>query len=191
MNYNINEIFTSIQGEGIDTGKVSTFVRLAGCNLSCSFCDTNFMFNKTMDEGEIVKRVDAKNVVITGGEPLLQNIVSLVAALAHRDIAITIETNGTFPISGLLYAHCSVSLSPKVNRKDCQVERANSLKVLYPFYNGITPLDFIDFPAKYKSIQVVSPDESPESIKEAIKIVRQLPAEWRLGIQLHKMIGVK
>lgn len=98
------EIFDSIQGEGIYVGMPSTFVRLAGCNQRCSWCDTPYAYVHRFEEKDvgteltvdwIVDRlVNCCHVVITGGEPLLQPIEELIARMPVPPIT-TVETNGT------------------------------------------------------------------------------------------------
>ncbi|WP_038113447.1 radical SAM protein [Veillonella montpellierensis] len=95
---NVIEIFNSIEGEGIRAGELCTFIRLAECNLRCSYCDTQYSFTggKKMTIGEIVKIVDRYgnyNVTITGGEPLLHDISALLDKLSNYYI--NIETNGS------------------------------------------------------------------------------------------------
>ena len=80
----INEIFYSLQGEGRHTGTPAVFVRFAGCNLKCSFCDTDHSRSVEMTEEEIVEEVrqfPARFVVITGGEPSMQVTASLIEKL--------------------------------------------------------------------------------------------------------------
>lgn len=93
----VAEMFTSIQGEGKFVGAPSFFIRLAGCNLRCEWCDTKYSWSKgkNLPESEIMKKVPnwIKHVVITGGEPLLQPIENLVSGLKTKFI--TVETNGT------------------------------------------------------------------------------------------------
>ena len=103
------EIFQSIQGEGRYLGVPAIFIRTAGCNLSCSFCDTKHSWDGTekgqaMTATEIVARIYRSNynaplVVITGGEPCLQkDIVDVIAALQMElGVTVAIETNGTLP----------------------------------------------------------------------------------------------
>ena len=103
----ISEIFHSIQGESTRAGRPCVFVRLAGCNLDCSYCDTAY----ARERGEpstreaVVARVEAyrcRLVEITGGEPLLQEETpALVSALLDRGREVLVETNGTLDISVL------------------------------------------------------------------------------------------
>jgi len=101
----ITEIFSSIQGEGLDIGKRQIFIRFANCNLNCEFCDTD---NKSKGEGlgigEVLKKIDDLNierinnsVVLTGGEPLCQSdfLKHLLPELQERGVKIFLETNGT------------------------------------------------------------------------------------------------
>lgn len=106
----VNEIFTSIDGEGVRAGELATFVRLAGCNLRCSYCDTAYALG--IGDGEMmsieeVKHTCAKmgirNVTLTGGEPLMQcGAVPLVAALSEYGFQVNIETNGSIDLSQLM-----------------------------------------------------------------------------------------
>lgn len=98
----ISEIFFSIQGEGREQGKPCMFVRCAGCNLDCRWCDSGFARSGGTEMStdavlEQIWRVNPQLVCITGGEPLLQEkaLIPLLASLHSRGIAVTIETNGT------------------------------------------------------------------------------------------------
>lgn len=99
MKYPIVEIFTSINGEGPKAGELATFIRLRECNLHCSYCDTRYACEKDspctwMELEEIVNKVEAKNVTLTGGEPLLsEGIDQLIEALKGHYVEI--ETNGS------------------------------------------------------------------------------------------------
>ncbi len=104
----INEIFLSIQGESLATGLPCIFVRLTGCNLRCSYCDTTYSFNEGSDMSikDIISVIKSyspvKLVELTGGEPLLQKeIVQLVEDLIAEDYRILIETNGTIPVKDI------------------------------------------------------------------------------------------
>lgn len=104
----VQEIFYTIQGEGPHAGRPCPFIRLAGCNLACTFCDTEFEsgINRRLGLEEIVGTVCAMPihdlVVLTGGEPMRQNIVPLVEALFNDGVKlIQIETAGTLWVPGL------------------------------------------------------------------------------------------
>lgn len=104
----ITEIFFSIQGEGTEIGLPTIFIRLAGCNLRCKYCDTKYAYKngKKLIINEIIdilNRWSCKRVCITGGEPLLQEaIYKLIDELIKRDYHLSIETNGTQSIDELL-----------------------------------------------------------------------------------------
>ncbi len=103
----VNEIFLSIQGEGEGVGKPTVFVRLTGCNLRCTWCDTEYAFyeGKDMSIREIMKEVEKYGigrVCITGGEPLLQKeSLELTDRLIEKGYEVSIETNGSLPIEGI------------------------------------------------------------------------------------------
>ncbi|MEA3458262.1 MAG: radical SAM protein [Candidatus Thermoplasmatota archaeon] len=104
---NIYEIFYSIQGEGNWTGLPNIFIRTAGCNLRCSFCDTTYAYEtkREMTIAEIVTEINKHNcnhVCITGGEPLLQNETNeLIDALLTKGYKICLETNGSIDIQSI------------------------------------------------------------------------------------------
>jgi organic radical activating enzyme len=87
MNLNVNEIFYSLQGEGGRTGQASIFIRLAKCNLACSFCDTDFERGVKMSLEEVFKEIEKYNckwIIWTGGEPALQLNDKIVAFFKER-----------------------------------------------------------------------------------------------------------
>ena len=103
----VNEIFKSIQGEGSFAGKLCSFVRLTGCNLRCSYCDTKYAYEKGDDLSieeivEKIKMLGSNLVEITGGEPLLQKeTAELIDFLIKRKHVVLIETNGTISIKNI------------------------------------------------------------------------------------------
>lgn len=106
MNLQVYEIFRSIQGETTRAGFPSLFIRLAGCNLNCSWCDTAYARTggEPMTVDEIISRVKAAgrfdHITVTGGEPLCQDgTPALLAALAGGGYSIQVETNGSLPVS--------------------------------------------------------------------------------------------
>lgn len=198
MLYKVNEIFESVQGEGIYTGRHCAFIRLSGCNRSCPFCDTTHENFTAMSPDEIARLINLRSVVITGGEPFLQPLEPLIAHLMKRPIHITIETNGSLPVPEDIERTCIISLSPKNTRSRIYPKSAHSLKILYPYIldkisdEYITAQSFLDFGAPYKSLQIISPElNTRHIIKQAIEELKTLPSDWRLGIQIHKFIGLK
>ena len=98
----VSEIFYSIEGEGIEIGRPEVFIRLAGCNLRCDWCDTNYALNdgKELTVDEIIQEIrrhPCRSISITGGEPLLQGeeLLKLVEELKRRNYWIQLNTNGT------------------------------------------------------------------------------------------------
>jgi 7-carboxy-7-deazaguanine synthase len=101
----VNEIFRSIQGEGTRAGRPCSFVRLAGCNLRCSWCDTRYAWDKyvEMSQADVLNRLanlKCPMVEVTGGEPLAQEAsAGLLQALCQVGYEVLMETNGTLDIS--------------------------------------------------------------------------------------------
>lgn len=106
IKFPVVEIFDSIDGEGITAGCLATFIRLAGCNIRCGYCDTPYALKKEdggeMTLAEIVERVEKignKHVTLTGGEPLwCDRVKTLIEAVCNEGHRVNIETNGTLPI---------------------------------------------------------------------------------------------
>ncbi len=101
----VNEIFKSLQGESTYAGWPCTFVRLTGCNLRCSYCDTAYAYDegKELTTEEIlsgIQALDCSLIEVTGGEPLLQReVYTLIAKLLEKDYQVLLETNGSLDIS--------------------------------------------------------------------------------------------
>jgi len=104
----INKIFLSRQGEGLHMGKLTVFVRLSGCNLNCSWCDTSYhKVGRNISVKEIIEEVEKHgpclDVCITGGEPLIQKpaVIKLSKELVKRNYFVVLETNGTIDWEGM------------------------------------------------------------------------------------------
>lgn len=196
--FKITEIFRSIQGEGVDTGCPAVFVRMAGCNLQCCFCDTNHEEKFVLNDEQLVKRIIEESqgtrlVVFTGGEPLCQPIVRIVPQLKAFGFYVGVETNGTIETDPLWFN--SLSLSPKIPFRQCRVPRCHSLKLLYPYLNGVTPEDYKMMYAGYKFIQPIWFEgdmvRNLQVQQEAAQEVIRLGDGWRLGLQIHKFINLR
>ena len=137
------ESFYSIQGEGFHTGKPAYFIRLAGCDVNCHWCDVKESWDISEDQylsiDEIISNVikySAETVIITGGEPLMHNLSELTDALKEKKKKIHLETSGTHPISGHFDWIC---FSPK-NFKVSDTESKKCLAVfISPLRKKISP----------------------------------------------------
>lgn len=103
----VNEMFVSIDGEGKTAGMLTTFIRLAGCNLRCKWCDTAYALLREQGTAQSAESVAAAvttpAVTLTGGEPLTQPAaVQLTALLMARGVTVNVETNGSLPVDALL-----------------------------------------------------------------------------------------
>jgi 7-carboxy-7-deazaguanine synthase len=107
MSLQVCEIFYSIQGESSSAGYPCIFIRLSGCNLNCSYCDTTYAYNPGQEYlvDQIIKSIDCypcRLVAITGGEPLLQEQTpQLVSELIQAGYSVLLETNGTIEVGAL------------------------------------------------------------------------------------------
>jgi len=113
------EEFYTLQGEGYHTGSAAYFIRIGGCDVGCSWCDTKFSWNPDLhppvDIQQIVDHASLKPaaaVVVTGGEPLMANMEPLTSKLKEKDIETFLETSGAYPLTGIWDWIC---LSPKRN----------------------------------------------------------------------------
>jgi 7-carboxy-7-deazaguanine synthase len=134
MTYPVVEIFYSLQGEGVWTGTPMVFVRLAGCNLNCEFCDTNYK-DKVSDSTaqDIAKAARAvapgvSRAVITGGEPTLYDLKPLISELKKEGFKVHLETNGTTDIA---YEEFDwIAVSPKTIPQATACALADEVKFL-------------------------------------------------------------
>lgn len=191
----VNEIFYSLQGEGYHSGTPAVFVRFSGCNLHCPFCDTQHADGQEMTEDEIVAEVaqyPARLVVVTGGEPALQLTASLVDRLHTAGKFVAVETNGTRPLPENVDW---ITLSPKdawLGENAIPVlTRADELKLL--FEKGQQVKEYVDIQVKHRFLQPVDADDPrvSDSNKEAVvDYIKQHP-QWRLSLQIHKLLGIR
>ncbi len=209
MTYSVKEIFLTLQGEGGQAGRAAVFCRFTGCNLwtgreqdraaaICNFCDTDFIGTDGQGGGKFADAValaeavlavwtggaGERLVVCTGGEPLLQLDVALVAAFKARGFAIAVETNGTqIPPSGIDW----LCVSPKANAT-VVVGAGQELKLVYP-QAGVDPAAFegLDFERFY--LQPMDGPSREANTAAAVAYCLTHP-RWRLSVQTHKYLGL-
>ncbi len=205
----VKEIYFTLQGEGPFTGQPAVFIRLGGCNLACSFCDTDFESFKTMslnsilDEVKTLSHSDNKRmynfVVITGGEPLRQPIESLCERLIKDGYVVQIETNGT--LFRNINSEVKIVCSPKnqgqgYNRiRPDLLPRINALKFIAsasnPSYMDIAEVGQSEYkiPVYVQPMDEHDKEKNKKNLDLAIKISRDKGC--LLSIQTHKIIGIK
>jgi 7-carboxy-7-deazaguanine synthase (Cx14CxxC type) len=209
MTYAVKECFLTLQGEGVQSGSRAVFLRFAGCNLwsgreqdrataLCSFCDTDFIgtdgegggkFQTADDLAVQVESLwgesrEARLVVITGGEPMLQLDEALVDALHARGFRVAVETNGTLAaVPGLDW----ICVSPKAGTQVVQ-RRGNELKLVWP-QRGIEPKELERWAFDHFLVQPMDCEQREEALAAAIKLAMARP-KWRLSLQAHKVVGL-
>jgi organic radical activating enzyme len=187
------EIFYSIQGEGLHAGTPAVFVRLAGCNLNCRFCDTDYALRRFATVAQIVAEVERCGsgcpiVVLTGGEPLAQReTLELVDALRAAERRVHIESNGTIPVD--LPGDVWLTVSPKERLAPGMARRANEVKLVV---DGRVPEEWIaHFDPQRTPVFLLQPEGNrPRNVALALAAAKREPNRYRLSLQLHKLIGV-
>lgn len=195
IRYPITESFTSIQGEGFHSGKGATFIRVAGCNLRCPWCDTAYSFDLTkarwMNAKEIINEIKMphQHIVITGGEPTLYDLESLVQELHKRGKYVAVETNGTNPVPDEWDIDW-ITASPKPGNEYALACRADELKYVVDDKFKVEYINQRAVPEGRVFLQVES--GRPESAQKAYDLIQHYPERClRLGIQLHKVLKVR
>ncbi len=184
------EIFYSIQGEGEHTGKPAVFVRLAGCNLSCDFCDTDYSLKFFATVGDVVAKVralgkDCPMVVLTGGEPFAQSeALDLIEALRKDGRRVHIESNGT--IARELPEDVWLTVSPKERVDERMAKRANEVKLIV---DERVPENWLELFADKKTLLLQPEGNKPKNVAIALEYAKAHPGRFRLSLQTHKFIG--
>lgn len=207
MTYSVKELFYTLQGEGVHSGRPAVFCRFSGCNLwsgmekdrasaKCNFCDTDFVGTdgenggkfKTADE--LAAKAAAlwpgggrPYIVCTGGEPLLQLDIALIKAFQTSGFEVAVETNGTIVAPKELDWVC---VSPKVMDQLVQ-KTGNELKLVYP-QDYITPemVEHLTFDHYYLQPK----DEAIKDHTDSVVDYCRTHPKWKLSLQTHKIIGI-
>lgn len=195
----VSEIFTSIQGEGVRAGYLCTFVRFQGCSVGCEWCDTKYTWDfhggTPMTADEIYRRIEAPNVVLTGGEPLQQPrqpMMDFVAGLKQRGHFVQVETSGRFHAPWVERVDWR-TVSPKPPTYEIHerlVPFVDELK--YVVDDAFRPEVVADLAGGSRPVVVSLQPEGnkPEFVRKALAILAERP-EWRLSVQIHKFLGLE
>lgn len=193
----INEIFYSLQGEGRWAGTPCVFVRFAGCNLKCPFCDTKHEQGKAYSHGDIMRELakyPTKHVVLTGGEPTLQITEVLMQLLKNKGYFIHVETNGSRENKALMLADW-VTCSPK--NEYCENAHVaflpiNEIKVVYND-NAESIAQYDTYEADFYYLQPCDTgdaEQNKRNIQGAIDYCLAHP-KWQLSLQTQKILKVR
>lgn len=196
--YRINEIFYSLQGEGRWAGRAALFIRFAGCNLRCPFCDTDFTASTPYSAEALLRRLQelsptCRFVVLTGGEPTLQADEALTQLLHQHGYYIAIETNGTHEVpNGIDWVTCSpkdayvsIAAAQPILRK------ANEIKWVFDGIHEVP--DYAEIDATYRYLQPCdtgNTETNEQTLQSLIRYIKEHP-EWQLSLQLHKILRIQ
>lgn len=194
LSWNVSEIFYSIQGEGRHTGMPAVFLRLSGCSMGCSFCDTKYAFapGQAMNSLQILvalAQYPCKTVVVTGGEPAEQDLPALIGTLKSAGHMVHIETNG---------AHdCDVSqadfvcVSPKKTVAKEMLKKADVIKLVVGAQTTLQEIEkYYPYETDTTTLYLQPESNLQENITKCLQLVKQHPSA-RISVQLHKLLNVK
>ena len=195
------ETFHSLQGEGHHSGRSAFFIRLAGCNVGCPWCDTKHSWSAaqhpSLDVDDLAEQAHqaqgngAAFVVITGGEPLHQDLAALTRALHNRcKLPLHLETSGVDPLSGRFEW---ITLSPKRHRPPLQqlLQACHELKVVVHTADDISFAREMESQCAASTKRLLQPGwSSSEGEQLALEHVRKHP-QWRLSLQTHKWLEIR
>lgn len=203
------EIFDSIDGEGIFTGCLATFIRLGGCNMRCSYCDTGYALNAKdgveMSIDDIVCKVEQignTHITLTGGEPLInQDSLKLVSALCDAGFIVNIETNGSVDVTLFQNDKTVITMDYKTissgENKKMSIDRINTLRKCDVLKIVCEESDFGDITAMLLKIKTeatvfISPVFGKIEPKKLVSFAKSLRncglKNIRVQVQLHKII---
>jgi 7-carboxy-7-deazaguanine synthase len=195
--YFVNEIFYSLQGEGVRAGTPNLFLRLSRCNLACKVethgfdCDTEFESGRWMTPGEIVDELRQLSgscdwVILTGGEPALQVDAELIGTLHEAGYKLAIETNGSVELPpGIDW----ITVSPKVAEHAIRQRTAHEVKYVRGHGQAI-PRTVVEAGHYLISPAFDGAEVDPRTLDWCIRLCKENPP-WRLSVQQHKTWRVR
>ncbi len=192
------EQFYTLQGEGVYTGCPAYFIRLAGCDVGCVWCDVKESWNASDHPKKLVSELvsevvesGANRVIITGGEPLMHNLDVLTRQLRDKGIKTHLETSGTHPLTG---EWDWITFSPKKFKKptDEIFQKANELKVIVFHPSDIHWAMDLSQQVSSHCQNLLQPEwERQDDVLPIIMAHLTQNPTWRLSLQTHKFIGVR
>ncbi|MGB1295527.1 MAG: 7-carboxy-7-deazaguanine synthase QueE [Flavobacteriales bacterium] len=191
----IMEHFYTIQGEGKFTGHAAYFIRTAGCDVGCPFCDVKESWSihedQWMSTADLVTTVDqAKIAVITGGEPLLHQLDDLTKKLNENNIRTHIETSGSSMLSG---QWDWITLSPKKRKMPLEQswKAANELKIVISRVNDFKFAEDCADQVSEECLLYLQPewDKSDDILPTIITYIKKHP-KWKMSLQTHKYMDI-
>ena len=191
------EIFYSLQGEGLRTGQATVFVRFAGCNLACEFCDTDFRVKDTYTVDGLTEEIarvggDCRWVCFTGGEPSLHDLKPLCDRLHGLGYRLQMETNGTRPRPEWDLDHVTVSpKQPQGGRLHPWYE-ANATEFKYVVDDEADLARALAGVRAHGRTTFVQPNAlNPRAVALCIRAVQSHPSLLRLSLQTHKLLDIR
>lgn len=193
MKLTVNEIFYSLQGEGGRSGEASIFIRLTKCNLACDFCDTDFENGDEMglpDILNVIKAYPCKWIIWTGGEPTIQLRDEHLAFFKAQGYKQAIETNGTRRVPSLIdYISCS----PKQDYESIKtrIPRVNEIRMPVKAGDTLPDIDLFPKADNYFLSPIFDGNEiNMQNINHCVELIKENP-QWRLSLQIHKLIHIE
>ncbi|MCX7696613.1 MAG: 7-carboxy-7-deazaguanine synthase QueE [Bacteroidales bacterium] len=191
------ETFKSLQGEGFHTGKAAFFVRLAGCDVACHFCDTPEGLNAELYPFVPIEKIveeslkaGLKDIIITGGEPLQWNLQPLTALLHQHNFTIYLETSGTEPLTGKFdWICCSPKRKHPIHPEFYQL--AHEIKIIVVDQDDLRFALEIQDQFHSDCLLFLQPEWSKKQIviPQIVSFILTNP-RWRLSLQIHKYINI-
>ncbi len=191
------ETFHSVQGEGVWAGTNAFFIRLAGCDVGCPWCDTKHSWNArrhpqrlTIDLIAEAKAANPAIVVITGGEPLMHDLSSLSNGLRAAGLRVHLETSGAYPFSG---SFDWITFSPKRSKPPHEsiYSRVSELKVVVSKQVDLSWAEDQATKIPTDAVRLLQPEwGTPDSYALIFKYVLTHP-EWRISLQTHKFTHIR
>jgi len=198
LSFPVMEIFYSIQGEGFHQGKPAGFVRLAGCDVGCHWCDVKeswktdtYPLLSPAEIGAEVAEYPSDMTIITGGEPVMYNLDALTDTLKRRGKKIHLETSGAYALSG---NWDWITLSPKKSKKPLNEYflRADELKVIVYNRSDIKWAEELAGKVKKECKLFLQPEwGNTQKIMPLILEYIGMNPVWRISLQVHKYLGVR